>query len=209
MLTDCPILLDDEHLLVIGKPEGLLSVPGKGPEKLDSLYHRLQQIWPGIRIVHRLDRDTSGLLVFARSLPVQQDLNRQFAERSVNKRYVALVYGHPTDMRGEINLPLRYDPENPPLHVVDTGTGKPSQTFWSVLERKPGNTRVLLEPVTGRSHQLRVHMQAIGHPILGDTLYARDFDTDSTPRLCLHAETLEFTHPVTGERLDFTLPAPF
>lgn len=209
MLTDCPILLDDEHLLVIGKPEGLLSVPGKGPEKTDSLYYRLQQLWPGIRLVHRLDRDTSGLLVFARSLAVQQHLNRQFAERTVNKQYIALVYGHPADMRGEVNLPIRYNPENPPTHIVDFVHGKPSLTHWSVLERRPGFTRVLLEPVTGRSHQLRVHMQALGHPIAGDSLYAGDNDISAAPRLCLHAETLEFTHPVTGERLRLTLPAPF
>ncbi|RZU45346.1 ribosomal large subunit pseudouridine synthase A [Fluviicoccus keumensis] len=209
MLTDCPILLDDEHLLVIGKPEGLLSVPGKGPEKLDSLYWRLQQMWPGIRVVHRLDRDTSGLLVFARNLPTQQHLNRQFADRTVSKSYIALVYGHPAEMKGEVNLPIRYDPDHPPTHIVDFEHGKPSQTLWTVLERKPGHTRVLLEPVTGRSHQLRVHMQALGHPIVGDQLYATDFDLSTASRLCLHAETLEFTHPVSGERLRLTLPAPF
>lgn len=209
MLTDCPILLDDEHLLVIGKPEGLLSVPGKGPEKIDSLYYRLLQIWPGMRVVHRLDRDTSGLLVFARDLPTQQHLNRQFADRTVEKRYIALVYGHPAETGGEINLPIRYDPDHPPTHIVDFEHGKPSLTRWTVLERKAGRTRLLLEPVTGRSHQLRVHLQALGHPILGDGLYARDFDLSAAPRLCLHAETLEFTHPVTEERLRFTLPAPF
>lgn len=209
MLTDFPILLDDGHLLVIAKPEGLLSVPGKGPEKQDSLYFRLQQQWPEMRVVHRLDRDTSGLLVFARSLAVQQHLNRQFAERTVNKQYMALVHGHPADLCGEVNLPIRYDPENPPTHIVDFHDGKPSQTRWRVLERMPGRTRVLLEPVTGRSHQLRVHMQALGHPIVGDLLYAREFNPDAEPRLCLHAQTLELTHPVTGERLSFTLPAPF
>ncbi len=114
MLTDFPILLDDGHLLVIAKPEGLLSVPGKGPEKQDSLYFRLQQQWPEMRVVHRLDRDTSGLLVFARSLAVQQHLNRQFAERTVNKQYMALVHGHPADLCGEVNLPIRYDPETRP-----------------------------------------------------------------------------------------------
>ena len=209
MLTDCPILLDDGDLLIIGKPAGLLTVPGKGPDKQDSLQTRLLAAFPDTRLIHRLDRDTSGLLVFARSAEVQRKLNKQFAHREVSKQYVALVYGYPAEMQGEVNAPLRYDPEHPPLHIVDPVAGQPALTRWRVLERLSGRTRVLLEPVTGRSHQLRVHMQAIGHPIVGDTLYAREFHPENESRLCLHAQTLEFLHPLTGRPVTCTWPAPF
>lgn len=209
MLTDCPILFSDDHLLLISKPSGLLSVPGKGPDKQDSLYFRLQQQDPNIRLVHRLDRDTSGLLVFARHIEAQRHLNRQFAEREVNKRYIALIYGHPAEESGSVNVPLRYDPTRPPMHIVDEELGSHALTHWQILSRHKGYCRVALSPVTGRSHQLRVHMQWLGHPIVGDGLYAGENDMTLSNRLCLHAESLELNHPVTGERLHFHLPAPF
>lgn len=209
MSPDCPILFSDEHLLIVGKPTGLLTVPGKGADKQDSLLTRLQAHLPDVRIIHRLDQDTSGLLVFARSLAVQQHLNQQFAERKTHKFYIALVYGHVPEMKGEIDIPLRYDPEHPPLHIVDYDDGQQALTRWQVLSRHAKSTRVLLMPVTGRSHQLRVHMQALGYPILGDTLYAPESAISLSPRLCLHAETLEFTHPVSLELLRFTWPSPF
>lgn len=182
---------------------------GKGPDKQDCLLARLEQQFSEVRIIHRLDQDTSGVLVFARNLPVQQQLNKQFEQRLVNKHYLALIYGHPADMHGEVDAPLRYDAEHPPLHIVDYERGQTALTRWQVLARQARSTRVLLMPVTGRSHQLRVHMQTIGHPIIGDTLYAPPEAVALSPRLCLHAESLEFYHPVRQETLRFTWPAPF
>ena len=206
---DCPILFCDEHLLIVGKPTGLLTVPGKGADKQDSLLTRLQAIYADARIIHRLDQDTSGLLVFARSLAAQQHLNKQFADRQVSKHYIALAYGHFAETRGEIDVPLRYDPEHPPLHIVDYDNGQQALTRWQVLARQAKSTRVLLMPVTGRSHQLRVHLQTLGHPILGDTLYAPKEAIALSSRLCLHAEMLEFTHPIRLETVRFTWPSPF
>ena len=132
---DCPILFCDEHLLIVGKPAGLLTIPGKGADKQDSLLTRLQATYTDARIIHRLDQDTSGLLVFARHLAIQQHLNKQFADRLVNKHYIALAYGHFAETRGEIDLPLRYDPEHPPLHIVDYDNGQQALTRWQVLAR--------------------------------------------------------------------------
>lgn len=206
---DCPLIFCDDDLLIVGKPSGLLTVRGKGPDKQDCLLARLEQEYAEVRIIHRLDQDTSGLLVFARNLATQQQLNKQFEQRLVNKHYIALVYGHIAEMKGEIDAPLRYDAEHPPLHIVDYDNGQPALTQWQVISRHAKSTRVQLMPVTGRSHQLRVHMQTLGHPILGDTLYAPDAAIALSPRLCLHAESLEFYHPVRQETLRFTWPAPF
>ena len=206
---DCPILFCDDDLLVVGKPAGLLTVRGKGADKQDCLQARLQTQFADVRIIHRLDQDTSGILVFARHLTAQQHINKQFEQRQVNKHYIAVVYGHIAQMRGEIDAPLRYDPEHPPLHIVDYETGQHALTQWQVLSRHPQSTRVLLKPITGRSHQLRVHMQTLGHPIVGDTLYAPPEAILLSPRLCLHAETLEFTHPLHNQPLRFSWPAPF
>lgn len=203
------VLYADAALLVAVKPTGLLSVPGLGEDKQDCLIARLQADYPGARIVHRLDRDTSGLLVVARDADTHRELSRQFQDREVEKSYVALVLGQPAEDGGEINLPLRYDPPTKPRHVVDHATGQPSRTSWRVLGRHDGFARVALTPHTGRSHQLRVHMQALGHPILGDSLYAPADACPSGSRLCLHAETLGFVHPVHGGRLRFTRPSPF
>ncbi|MDD2727565.1 RluA family pseudouridine synthase [Malikia sp.] len=213
------VLHADDALLVLDKPAGLLSVPGRGPENADCLSARAQAIHPDALIVHRLDMGTSGLIVMARGAPAQSALSSAFAKRLVHKRYQALVAGRPdpaqADAQGwnEIRLPLIVDWPNRPKSKVCFETGKPSHTRWRLLahEQRCGieAARLELEPVTGRSHQLRLHLQAIGHPILGDELYADDVTLDAAPRLLLHACLIELPHPVTGERLRFESPAPF
>lgn len=205
------ILHEDPHLLVVDKACGLLTVPGIGPEKADCLIARLQGRWPGARVVHRLDRDTSGVLVVARDAATHRALSMQFERRETAKSYVALAAGHPPKDAGEIDLPIRKDLVNTPLQVVDFVHGRPSVTRWRVTERldTPSRTRFALEPVTGRSHQLRVHLVAIGHPILGDDLYAPPEVRAMAPRLCLHAERLEFTHPASRARVAFRATTPF
>lgn len=205
------ILHEDRHLLAVDKACGLLTVPGIGPGKADCLVARLQRRWPGARIVHRLDRDTSGVLVVALDADTHRSLSMQFERRETSKTYVALAAGHPPKDEGEIDLPLRKDLVNTPLQIVDFAHGRPSVTRWRVRERlaTPERTRFELTPITGRSHQLRVHLLAIGHPILGDDLYAPIDVRAMAPRLCLHAERLGFTHPATGERVEFAASAPF
>ena len=205
------ILHHDRHLVVVDKPAGLLSVPGIGPEKADCLVARLQATAPGARIVHRLDFDTSGVIVLALDADTHRELSRQFQDREVRKRYVAVVAGHVAGDSGEIDLPLRKEAMGSARQMVHPTEGKPSVTRWRVLERleNPPRTRLSLEPLTGRSHQLRVHCLAIGHPILGDPLYAPPEWRDAAPRLMLHAEMLEFTHPATGERTRLEAPAGF
>lgn len=205
------ILHEDAHLLVVDKACGLLTVPGIGPEKADCLIARLQGRWPGARVVHRLDRDTSGVLVVARDAATHRALSMQFERRETEKTYVALAAGHPPKDEGEIDLPIRKDLVNTPLQVIDFVHGRPSVTRWCVRERLDGppRTRFELTPVTGRSHQLRVHLLAIGHPILGDDLYAPPEARAMSARLCLHAERLGFVHPATSSRVAFASPAPF
>ncbi|NNM51338.1 MAG: RluA family pseudouridine synthase [Pseudomonadales bacterium] len=200
----------DPYLLVVNKPAGLLSVPGRLPENFDSVALRLQtQLNPEIRIVHRLDCDTSGLMVLACDAQTHRELSRQFHDREVDKIYQAWIMGNPEEEQGEITLPLRYDPENKPRHCVDFHEGKAARTLWSVRKRRQDRCLVDLIPYTGRSHQLRVHMLAIGHPILGDSLYAPAEALAAAPRLCLHAMHLGFTHPHSHERVSFDLPSPF
>jgi len=201
----------DRHLLVVSKSCGLLTVPGIGPEKADCLIARLAARFPGARVVHRLDRDTSGVLVVALDANTHRALSMQFERRETGKTYVALAAGHPPKDAGEIDLPIRKDLVNTPLQVVDFVHGRPSVTRWNVRAKldDPARTRFELLPVTGRSHQLRVHLLAIGHPILGDDLYAPPEVRAMAPRLCLHAERLEFTHPASGERVAFHAPAGF
>ncbi len=204
------ILYSDPYLLVVNKPSGLLSVPGRLPENFDSVALRLQtQLNAEIRIVHRLDCDTSGLMVLACDADTHRELSRQFHDREVDKIYQAWVMGNPEQDHGEVNLPLRYDPENKPRHCVDHKEGKSARTLWSVRQRNPDRCLMDLIPYTGRSHQLRVHMLAIGHPILGDSLYAPAEALAAAPRLCLHARHLGFTHPHSQERVNFDLASPF
>jgi tRNA pseudouridine32 synthase/23S rRNA pseudouridine746 synthase len=206
----------DEHLLVFDKPSGLLSVPGRGADKQDCLAARAQRLYADALVVHRLDMATSGLFLMARGAAMQRRMSHAFAQREVGKSYVAIVSGRldapvgaDADGWGLIDLPLAADWPNRPRRVVDRERGKPSQTRWRVLARGDSCTRVELEPLTGRSHQLRVHLQALGHAILGDTLYAPPEVQAAAPRLLLHATGLRIDHPITGEALAFASAAPF
>jgi tRNA pseudouridine32 synthase/23S rRNA pseudouridine746 synthase len=198
----------DEHLVVIDKPTGLLAVPGRGEAGRDCLSARVQQRWPDALVVHRLDMATSGLMLFARGTAMHSALSRAFAARTVDKRYEALVAGLSADDAGEIDAPIAADWPQRPRRVVDAVRGRPSLTRWRVLERDAAHacTRLALEPHTGRTHQLRVHLAHIGHPILGDALYAPQH---RAPRLMLHACALAFVHPAQGARVAFASPVPF
>jgi len=201
----------DEFLLAVNKPAGLLTVPGRGPEKQDCLLSRLQQIHPEARVVHRLDMETSGIVLFARDADTQSQLGKQFARREINKIYVAIVHGRPQPAQGEIDLPLIADWPNRPKQKIDHELGKPSCTHYRVLncDTGTGTCRIELKPVTGRSHQLRVHMMSLGHPIVGDRLYGCETEFGNGERLMLHANELVFTHPRTGQELHLESPAPF
>lgn len=202
------ILHEDAHLLVVNKPAGLLSVPGKLAGREDCLISRLQAARWDALLVHRLDCDTSGVMIFARTKAAQGFLGQEFEKRRAKKTYVARVWGDMAEEGGHIDLPLSADWPNRPRQMVNLAEGRPAQTDWAVIGRSPGETRVRLAPLTGRSHQLRVHMLALGHPILGDPIYAtgaaREF-----PRLMLHAETLGLHHPATGAWVAFAAPCPF
>jgi len=198
-------LHQDERVVVLAKPEGLLSVPGKG--ETDSVLERLRARHPAARLVHRLDLDTSGVLVAAVDQPAYHALQRQFAERSIEKRYVAWLDGEVRGDGGTVSLPLRVDLDQRPRQLVDFEHGKSAETRWQVLERRGGRTRVAFFPRTGRTHQLRVHAahaKGLGVPIVGDRLYGSPAE-----RLMLHAEALTFAHPATGERMTFRAPEPF
>lgn len=202
------VLASDAFLVVCDKASGLLSVPGIGPEKADCLVSRLQRGFPGARIVHRLDRDTSGVIVLARDAETHRALSMAFEARAVDKTYEALAAGHVRADAGTIDLPLRKEALGSARQVVHREEGKPSVTDYEVLERGHDAdefawTRVRLRPKTGRSHQLRVHLLALGHPILGDELYATGPARTARARLALHARTLGFIHPRTGDRVEF------
>lgn len=199
----------DQHLLLADKPAGLLCVPGRGPEGADCLAARVQAVCPDALVVHRLDMATSGLVLFGRGPAMQRALSIAFAERRVHKRYEAVVAGLLADDAGDIALPLAADWPNRPRQRVDPVAGKPSHTRWRVLARDAaaGTTRLALQPLTGRTHQLRLHLAAIGHPILGDTLYAPPPLDSAAPRLLLHACHLAW-HDAAGEHA-FDSPVPF
>ena len=201
------LLFVDAALVAVNKPAGMLSVPGRGDDKQDCAAARVQSLYPDALIVHRLDMATSGILLFARGLEVQRRLGIAFAQREVHKRYVAVVHGRIDGDQGEIDLPLSADWPQRPRQKVDHEHGKPSLTRWRRLADKAGDTsRLTLEPVTGRSHQLRVHLLAIGHPIVGDRLYGCD---DGAERLMLHACELRFTHPLDGRAIELHCEPPF
>jgi len=201
----------DDALLVVSKPSGLLSVPGRGADKQDCLASRVQAQYPDALIVHRLDMETSGLLVLARGKEMHRRLSILFQKRQVEKRYVAVVDGALVATSGEIDLPLIGDWPNRPRQKVDLASGKPSLTRYRLLDydAASNSSRVELRPETGRSHQLRVHLQALGHPILGDALYAGAAVQAKAPRLLLHAESLAFVHPEHGAGLTFSSATPF
>ena len=205
------LLYADQFMIVLSKPSRLLSVPGRGEDKQDCLITRLQLEYPDALIVHRLDYDTSGLLAIARGKEMHRRLSICFQERQVEKRYIAVISGQLEHAAGEVNLPLLVDWPNRPLHKVDFEAGKPSLTLYKRLsyDAKTNTSRVELTPETGRTHQLRVHMQALGHPILGDPLYADATAKAKADRLLLHAEHLALKHPESGESLSFTSPSPF
>ncbi|MFV0244368.1 MAG: pseudouridine synthase [Qingshengfaniella sp.] len=202
------IILHDHEILAVNKPSGLLSVPGKGAHLADCLLTRVQAVFPEALLVHRLDRDTSGVIVFALTRHAQRHLGLQFERRKLAKTYVARVWGVVEGKSGRVDLPLIVDWPNRPLQMVDFDKGKPAVTEWRVQRVEGHTTRMRLMPQTGRSHQLRVHMREIGHPILGDPFYAtgpaRDF-----PRLMLHAERLRLRHPDGGQGVNLHAPCPF
>ena len=204
------IVIIDDDFVVAHKPSGLLSVPGRGPDKADCLSARVQAEFPEALVVHRLDMETSGLMVFARSLEAQRALNRAFEQRLVDKYYVAIVTGAVENEQGTVDLPLICDWPNRPRQVVDHAIGKPSTTHYVVLARDEAlmQTRVGLTPVTGRSHQLRVHMASLGHAIIGDSLYSATPPPEGQ-RLLLHAAKLSFPHPVSGEPVNCESALPF
>ncbi len=204
----------DAACVVVDKPSGLLSVPGRGPDKQDCLARRVQAVWPEAQVVHRLDMGTSGLWLMARGPDMQRAFSRAFEQHTVDKRYVAVVAGRvappqTADGWGEIDLPLAADWPRRPLQKVDATQGRPSLTRWRVLHAQDDRTRLELAPVTGRTHQLRVHLQAIGHPILGDALYAPPDVQAMAPRLLLHACALALAHPAHDAVLALRCDPPF
>lgn len=211
--SELTLLYADQALLVFDKPPGLLSVPGRGADKQDCLSARAQALYPDALVVHRLDMATSGLMVLARGAAAQRSLSQAFAGRNVHKRYLAVVDGQlapPLEAWGVIDLPIGVDWPNRPRRVIDPA-GKPSVTRWRVLPRpaQAATTRLELEPVTGRSHQLRVHLLALGHPIVGDALYANARVQAMASRLLLHACSLELNHPVTAQPMRFVSTVQF
>jgi tRNA pseudouridine32 synthase/23S rRNA pseudouridine746 synthase len=208
-------IYEDEHLLVFEKPSGLLSVPGRGPEKQDCLSKRVQDIYTDALVVHRLDQDTSGLIVMARGIEAQRRISRLFETRQVSKRYMAVVAGNPSQTQAEaptneegwrtIEGNILLDWERRPIHIIHPD-GKPSRSLWRCVQAGQEASLIELEPFTGRTHQLRVHMQSIGHPMLGDSLYAPPELKALTPRLMLHAQDIGFPHPFTQAPLMFSAP---
>ncbi len=204
-----PVIHLDDRIIVLDKPPGLLSVPGIGPEKADCLASRVADAYPGARIVHRLDRDTSGVIVMALDAEAHRQLSVQFQDRVVEKEYLAIAAGSFDEDQGSIDLPLRKDMDDPPRQMIDPVKGRPSVTNWRVFERLEDRTRLELTPLTGRSHQLRLHLLAIGHPILGDDLYAPPEVLAMADRLLLHAATLSIIHPTTAQWMKFEVECPF
>lgn len=202
------ILHEDHEIVVVNKPSGLLSVPGRGEHLADCLITRVQAVFPQALLVHRLDRDTSGVMVFALSPHAQRNLSMQFEKRTTKKTYVARVAGRIEEKKGTVDLPLIVDWPNRPRQMVCHETGKQAVTDWRVLKTSDSESRVRLTPKTGRSHQLRVHMLALGHPILGDPFYAEGSALEH-PRLMLHSEELRINHPDSGKGLSFRAKAPF
>lgn len=197
------IIYQDEYIVAVNKPQALLSVPGLGPNKQDCLISRLVKVIPEARVVHRLDCYTSGIMLFAIGIEMQRALSRIFHDRKIQKQYIAVVKQWFDENEGVIKFPMRCDIDNRPHQIVDYEHGKSAVTFWQVLQRKDEAVRLLLKPVTGRTHQLRVHCAAMGYPIIGDGLYsdAGGKDEIKQPRMLLHADNLLFEHPVTNKEM--------
>jgi len=205
------ILYCDESILVVDKPAGLLSVPGRGPDKQDCMISRVQQTYPQALIVHRLDMATSGILVLALDKETHRLLSQQFQKREIDKEYIAVVSGRLEEEQGIIDKPMICDWPNRPKQMIDVEEGKKAQTHYQVLEylTKDNTSRVLLKPITGRTHQLRLHCQYIGHSILGDQLYGDEEVKGMASRLLLHASNIRFIHPITLESIDIGSEIPF
>ncbi len=203
------IVYQDDELVVVNKPSGLLTVPGRLAEHQDCLQNRVQCVLPTATIVHRLDMATSGILLMALNKAAHVSISRQFEKRQTKKRYLARVFGKISTQEGVIEQPLICDWPNRPKQKIDHKNGKKALTHYQVLNSTDESTLVQLIPVTGRSHQLRVHMLFLGHPILGDRLYAHEQALGEQSRLLLHAEMLSVTHPVTAKQLEFVSPCPF
>ncbi|MEN9670676.1 MAG: hypothetical protein RL018_953 [Pseudomonadota bacterium] len=214
-VQDFELIYEDSALLVFNKPSGLLSVPGKGPEKADCLRTRVQQVYPEALTVHRLDMSTSGILLMARSAELHRQLSIAFQDRAVKKSYVAVVNGHVQEDAAHewqlIDKPIATDWINRPLQKIDFRDGKPSQTLYKIIsyDAASDTTRLELAPITGRTHQLRVHLQSLGHAILGDHLYASPDIQAKSSRLLLHASSLSISHPITGLDIEWQCAAPF
>ena len=203
------VLYEDSDLVIVNKPAGLLSVPGRGEDKQDCMLHRLQAEYTDAQSVHRLDMDTSGILLFARHAEAQRAMSRLFEQRRIHKAYLAGLWGVPNDARGRLDLPLTADWPNRPRQKIDFARGKAALTHYELIAGNGRHSLVQLIPVTGRSHQLRVHMSALGHPILGDPLYGTTLSRCASKRLLLHAEKLAFVHPFTGETINLQCAAEF
>ena len=203
------VLYQDDDLIVLNKAPGLLSVPGKALEHKDSLQLRVQRVFPTASVVHRLDMATSGIIVMALNKAAHVSISRQFELRQTSKTYFARVYGIPTATQGEINLALICDWPNRPKQKIDIEKGKSAITHWQLVSHNGTSSLIKLTPITGRSHQLRVHMLAIGHPILGDRLYAHEHARSLSNRLCLHAQELSFMHPSTEQIMRFEVAHTF
>lgn len=203
------ILYEDSHLVIVNKPGGLLSVPGRGEDKQDCMLHRLQTEYADAQPVHRLDMDTSGILLFARNADAQRAMSQLFEQRRIHKTYLARVWGLPDETSGSINLPLIADWPNRPRQKIDFNRGKAALTHYELIVSNRQHSLLQLTPVTGRSHQLRVHMSALGHPILGDQLYGTAMSRCASQRLLLHAEQLSFEHPFTAKPITLKCRAEF
>ena len=202
------IIYQDDYLIAVNKPGGLLSVPGIGGANQDSVATRMLAINPEVKIVHRLDCHTSGIMLLAVGIKMQRELSRQFHDRKINKQYVAEVRGVLNEQQGVIDVPMRGDPDDRPRQIIDNEQGKSASTQWQVISIEGDRTRLLLKPITGRTHQLRIHCISIGHIIIGDTLYGDDIEKQEQ-RMLLHAETISLFHPATGEPISLTAPCDF
>lgn len=202
------IVYQDEFLIVLNKPAGLLAAPGRGAEKFDSVATRIQSQVPDAKIVHRLDCATSGVMLMAIGLEAQRELNRQFHDREVEKEYLAVVSGIVSEVQGVIDIPIRGNPDDRPRQIIDYQMGKDAVTKWTVISAENNRTRLLLKPVTGRTHQLRVHCMGMGFPIVGDGLYNPGAD-NRAGRMMLHASTIEFSHPDSGQRMQMRADCNF
>ena len=201
------IIYQDKYIVAVNKPQGLLSVPGLGPDNQDCMISRLAELIPDAKVVHRIDCHTSGIMIFAIGIEMQRALSRLFHDRRIEKQYIAEVIEWLAEDDGVIDLPVRCDIENRPRQIVDYEHGKPAVTYWQVLQRKHNVVRLLLKPETGRTHQLRVHCAATGFPIIGDGLYGNGDNTE--PRMRLHADKLFFNHPVTGKQIYISADCEF